>query len=153
MQIWLERYALPICAAIVFGLCSLSLHERIALFLTITAVSVLIAYVIHLLKTSEKSSRREIRVQLGGLLKEAEGLIRVCEGGLEAAPKKQANEWELRTENFLQKLGPDYVVRFRSVAGLLPMTCETCDQARHELYERLYFRASRLAQFIAEFKN
>jgi hypothetical protein len=62
----------------------------------------------------------------------------------------RANDWGKRTEGFLETLGKSYVIRFRSDAGMSPITMGG-DNEHNGYWVAINTRVTRLHEFSAEF--
>ena len=193
VPLWLERYVLPICATIVFGLCILNplkfdWRQRIALIIAISAFAYFIAHTIQRPKElapftpdpkiaileqqisslrlqqeqllsqqgeSEKAKKRrtEIRKRLGEFLGRGQQLMALCSNEQVSPPLREANEWGEETEKYLaQNLGPEYVARFRSAAGMPLAATSIVGLAHRNLWSALNARVYRLEQFLSELR-
>jgi hypothetical protein len=104
-------------------------------------------------RAQEQTEREGIRNHLGELEGEGERLIKQCLDNSAPLPEAAAHEWTDQVESFLsQKLGPSYVTRFRSDAGVtahgIPSGGVLND--RLGLWWWLYARVARLDQFASE---
>src|SRR5262249_46803930 len=71
----------------------------------------------------EDARRRErtkqVRATLGAFLGRCQYLMRACGDEASPAPESEANSWAQEVEIYLEKnLGPEYIPRFRSEAGV-----------------------------------
>ena len=158
MQLWLERYALPLCAAAVFGLCALNPLkltpcQRWGTALAITALSLVIAYVIYRLKVKDRRKRAEIRGKLSAFLSAGQDLIQDCYDNRIPIAKDGAKQWAAGTEEYLNGLGSEYVVRFHNAAGVPIEMWSVYDPDGNVLLRWLHIRCFRLNEFIAEIRD
>lgn len=197
VPLWVERYIIPILAAVVVGLVilnplKLDWPQRISLLVALSAFAYFLAHTIHKPKASsttmvtapdprigtlerevsdlraqqqklleqqsaaeeEKKRKKKIRAKLGELLGQGQQLMIQCGNEQAPAPEEAANKWADTTEKFLEKeLGPEYVSRFRSGAGMPLSATSIVDPAHRNLWSGLNVRVYRLEQFLAELKD
>jgi hypothetical protein len=92
-----------------------------------------------------------IREQLGEFQKEGGRLIQVTLDKNSPLPTTEADQWATKVEGYLaKKLGPSYVIRFRSGAGLPMPAFFNADASKQPLWSGLNTRVARLDQFSAE---
>jgi ElaB/YqjD/DUF883 family membrane-anchored ribosome-binding protein len=106
-------------------------------------------------KSEEAKKRmREIRKRLGEFLGRGQQLMALCANEKIPPPNKEANEWAEETEKYLgHNLGPEYIARFRSGAGM-PLTASSIVELGHRnLWSELNVRVYRLEQFLSELKE
>ena len=111
MPLWLERYILPICAAIVFGVCILNpfkfdWQQRLALFVAISAFAYFIAHTAHRPKTmvSAKAApdpRIDVLEQQVGNLKAQQEWLRAKQVEAETQRKKRQEAREQITKRLI----------------------------------------------------
>ena len=197
MPLWVERYIIPILAAVVVGLVilnplKLDWQQRISLLVALSSFAYFLAHSVHKPKSSsatavvapdprigsleqevsslreqqkklldqqsataeEKKRRKAIRAKLGEFLGQGQQLIIQCGNEQAPAPEGAASKWAEATEKFLNtELGPEYVSRFRSGAGM-PLSVTSIQDASHRnLWSGLNIRVYRLEQFLAELKD
>jgi hypothetical protein len=102
-------------------------------------------------RIADQARQRDIRGQLGKFIAQGEDLMNRCANENQRTPIKEANAWEARTEAFLRgQLGPGYVYRFRSDAGL-PLTATSIQSIDHRnLWGWIRSHTARLEQFSEE---
>lgn len=93
----------------------------------------------------------ERRATLGALITEGQELVQQLGRGTEL-PAGVADEWAKRSEQFLTTLGPGYVSRFRSDAGLMSGTSLAGNPQRSNLWRIISARVMRLNEIAAELR-
>lgn len=102
----------------------------------------------------EKKRKKRIRAKLGEFLGQGQQLIIQCGNEKAPAPDDAANKWADTTERYLdEELGPEYVSRFRSGAGMPLSATAIVDPAHRNLWSGLNVRTYRLEQFLSELKD
>jgi hypothetical protein len=107
-------------------------------------------------KRVQEARQTEIRETLGKFIDEGQ----VLENAIVASPtapveKDKIADWIQRTANFLQTLGPSYVTRFTSSAGLESALSPgaSLDPEHVGWWNALRIRLTRLHEFSAEFSG
>ena len=102
-----------------------------------------------------EARQNEIRETLGKFINEGQGLANAILRS-PAAPLEtgKIDDWANRAANFLQTLGPSYVVRFMSNAGLeSALSMNGLDQEHQTWWNGITRRLTRLHEFSAEFSG
>ena len=89
--------------------------------------------------------------RLGKYIGAAEGLLTALRDPAQPAPTGDADRWAHEVEDYLRaELGPGYVERFRSSAGMIHGQPSGISDQRLGYWNGIYERATRLQQFSGE---
>jgi hypothetical protein len=107
------------------------------------------------LASQEKRAAQELlaerRRTIGTLIAEGQALMQECAN--QNVPTTAAQDWANRVEQFLTTLGPWYVNRFRSDAGIMPGINLAGPAERNGLWRGISVRVIRLNEFAAELRE
>jgi hypothetical protein len=103
----------------------------------------------------QEARQTEIRETLGKFIDEGQGLANaILTSPAVPLEKDKITDWTNRAANFLQTLGPSYVVRFMSNAGLeSALSMNGLDQEHQGWWNSIRIRLTRLHEFSAEFSG
>jgi hypothetical protein len=102
-------------------------------------------------QAAETAQRAQISQRLGEFIGQGEGLLSALRDPAKPAPTVEANRWAHEVEDYLQTdLGPGYVQRFRSSAGMIHGQPTEISGERVGYWNGVYERSTRLQQFSAE---
>ena len=102
-------------------------------------------------QAAETSRKTQIHERLGNFIGQGEGLLAVLRDPAQPFPIAQIESWAKEVEDYLRAaLGPGYVERFRSTAGLFHGGPPGLDEKRLSYWNGVYERVTRLQQFSSE---
>jgi hypothetical protein len=101
-------------------------------------------------QAAETVRKAQIQERLGNFIGQGEGLLAVLRDPTQPFPT-QVDSWAKEVEDYLRTvLGPGYVERFRSTAGLFHGEPPGIDGTRQAYWNGVYERVTRLQQFSSE---
>lgn len=102
----------------------------------------------------EKKRKQQMRQQLGIYVEQGQDFMARCGNEQVPAPVVEAEKWAQSVEAYLKKeLGPEYVPRFRSGAGMPLAATSLQDKAHRDLWGGINVRVYRLQEFMSELRD